>query len=254
MKRLIATAIFTAFAAGALAHGEEPHASKARDYSKAEETPFGRAADPKKAKRTVRVDMTDQMRFQPAQITVKRGDVIRFVPTNKGQVVHEMVLGTMDDLEKHAELMRKFPEMEHDEPYMVHVAPGKSGQMGWQFTKAGEFYYGCLIPGHFEAGMIGKIKVAAQAAETGQKATPGAATTQTAAELSEGEIRRIDKEAKKITIRHGPLVNLDMPGMTMVFQVKDPAMLDKVRVGDKVKFRAEKDGGAFVVEHIEAAK
>jgi uncharacterized cupredoxin-like copper-binding protein len=140
----------------AFAHGEK---STGVDYSKVEETPFGRAADPKKAKRTVRVEMTDQMRFHPAELTVKRGEIVRFLPVNKGQVLHEMVLGTMEDLTQHAELMKKHPGMEHDEPHMAHVAPGKSGEMGWQFTKAGEFYYGCLIPGHFEAGMIGKVRV-----------------------------------------------------------------------------------------------
>ena len=159
MKRLIAAAVMFLSAAGAFGHGEKPHAAKGIDYSKAEDTPFGRAADPKKAKRTIRVDMTDAMRFHPAEITVRRGEVVRFIPINKGQVMHEMVLGTMDELRKHAELMKKHPEMEHDEPHMAHVAPGKSSEMGWQFSKAGEFYYGCLIPGHFEAGMIGKVKV-----------------------------------------------------------------------------------------------
>jgi uncharacterized cupredoxin-like copper-binding protein len=156
----VVTACFLAAAATqALAHGDKPHASNGVDYSNAEETAFGRAADPRKAKRTIRVEMNDKMRFEPAELTVKRGEIIRFVPVNKGQVMHEMVLGTMDDLKQHAEMMRKHPEMEHDEPHMAHVAPGKSGEMGWQFTKAGEFFYGCLIPGHFEAGMIGKVKV-----------------------------------------------------------------------------------------------
>jgi len=141
-------------------HGEKSHAAPKIDYSRAEQHPFGRAADPKKAKRTVRVGMSDAMRFEPSEIIVKRGEVVRFVPVNRGQVMHEMVLGTMDDLKKHAELMRKHPGMEHDEPHMAHVAPGKSGEMGWQFTQPGEFFYGCLIPGHFEAGMIGKVKVA----------------------------------------------------------------------------------------------
>ena len=68
--------------------------------------------------------------------------------------------------------------------------------------------------------------------------------------LSEGEIRRIDKEAKKLTIRHGPLANLDMPPMTMVFQVKDPGMVDQLKPGDKVRFRAEKIGGAYTVTEI----
>jgi len=159
MKRWITAALLAASAGIVFAHGEKPHASKGIDYSKAEEHAFGRAADPKKAQRTVRVEMVDQMRFHPAEITVKRGEILRFVPVNKGQLLHEMVLGTMDELKKHAEMMRKHPGMEHDEPHMAHVAPGKSGEMGWQFTKAGEFFYGCLIPGHFEAGMIGKVIV-----------------------------------------------------------------------------------------------
>ncbi len=71
---------------------------------------------------------------------------------------------------------------------------------------------------------------------------------------SEGEVRKVDKDAKKITIKHGPLENLEMPAMTMVFQVKDPAMLDRVKAGDKVKFTAEKVGGAFTVTRIEQAK
>ena len=157
--RLLLFTLAVALAPLAVAHQEKPHPAKAVDYTKAEEHVFGRAANPKNAKRTVRVDMTDQMRFNPAEITVKRGEIVRFVPVNKGQVLHEMVLGTMEDLKKHAELMLKHPGMEHDEPYMAHVAPGKSGEMGWQFTKTGEFFYGCLIPGHFEAGMIGKVRV-----------------------------------------------------------------------------------------------
>lgn len=141
------------------AHEGKPQAARKADYARAEEMPFGRAADPRKAKRTVRVVMTDEMRFHPVELTVKRGDVVRFVPVNKGQVLHEMVLGTMEELKAHAELMKKHPGMEHDEPHMAHVAPGKSGEIGWQFTQAGEFYYGCLIPGHFEAGMLGKVIV-----------------------------------------------------------------------------------------------
>lgn len=73
-------------------------------------------------------------------------------------------------------------------------------------------------------------------------------------DMSEGEIRKVDTENKKITIKHGDIKNLDMPGMTMVFQIKDPAMLDKVKVGDKVRFSAEKVGGAIVVTDIQPAK
>jgi len=156
MKRLFLAALL-AYAPLAIGHGD--NAAAVIDYSKAEPKPFGIAADPRKARRTVRVDMTDDMRFTPARISVRRGEVVRFVPANKGQVLHEMVLGTLEELKAHAELMKKHPGMEHDEPHMAHVSPGKSGEIGWRFTKAGTYYYGCLIPGHFEAGMLGKVIV-----------------------------------------------------------------------------------------------
>lgn len=156
----LAAAAFTA-ATGAYAHGNEDHPAKAKkfDASKVEDTAFGREGNPAKAVRTIRVDMADSMRFTPAGITVKRGETVKLVATNKGQVLHEMVLGTAEELKKHAEMMKKFPGMEHDEPHMTHVKPGKSGEIVWQFTKAGEFQFACLIPGHFEAGMVGKVTV-----------------------------------------------------------------------------------------------
>ena len=98
------------------------------------------------------------MGFKLSKMTVPRGTVV-FHLSNDGKLPHEMVLGTKKDLAEHAEMMKKHPEMEHDEPHMLHVAPGQSGEMGWRFTKAGEFFYGCLEPGHFEAGMVGEIKV-----------------------------------------------------------------------------------------------
>jgi len=123
------------------------------------ETAFGQTGDPKRVTRTVRVGMSDAMRFTPAAIEVKRGETIRFEVANAGKVMHEMVLGTLQDLKEHAELMRKHPGMAHDEPYLAHVAPGKTATIVWQFTQPGEFGYGCLVPGHFEAGMVGKITV-----------------------------------------------------------------------------------------------
>ena len=156
--RFVISVVLAALAQPVLAHGERPHAPPF-DYSKAEATPFGIAADPATAKRTIRIDMSDAMRFTPAQITVRQGEVVRFVAANKGKVLHEMVLGTKEELERHAELMKKFPGMEHDEPHMAHVSPGKTGEIGWRFTQPGTFYFGCLIPGHFEAGMVGKITV-----------------------------------------------------------------------------------------------
>ena len=127
----------------------------------AEEQAFGRKGDLKKVSRTVDIDMSDAMRFAPAELAVKQGDTVRFRLKNSGKVMHEMVLGTMQDLEAHAEAMRKDPHMHHHgAASMVHVAPGKTGTRVWQFTNAGEFNYGCLVPGHFEAGMVGKISVA----------------------------------------------------------------------------------------------
>ena len=87
----------------------------------------------------------------------------------------------------------------------------------------------------------------------GKGGSHGAASAAASDAMNEGEVRKVDKPAKKITIKHGPLASLDMPPMTMVFQVSDPAFLDKVKAGDKVKFQAEKVGAAFVVTQIEPA-
>jgi len=129
------------------------------DYSRAPETAFGKPSDPAKADRTIEMEMSDAMRFTPALLEVKRGERVRFVARNSGQVMHEMVLGTLVELKEHAQMMKKHPDMHHEEPNMLHVAPGTSGEMGWQFTRAGEFHFGCLVPGHFEAGMVGRIVV-----------------------------------------------------------------------------------------------
>lgn len=160
---LLATSISLGIVStGAHAHGEKPHAQKFSAAQLSEEKPFGKAGDPQKVTRTITFHMIDKMRFDPSQITVKQGETVRFVARNNGKIMHEMVIGTMKDLKEHAEQMKKFPGMEHDEPYMAHVAPGKSEEIIWQFTKAGEFDFACLIAGHFDAGMVGKIKVVAR--------------------------------------------------------------------------------------------
>ncbi len=97
----------------------------------------------------------------------------------------------------------------------------------------------------------------AWAAGEGQGGGPRSDTTAAAADsasLTEGEVKKVDKEQQKVTLKHGEIKNLDMPGMTMVFRVKDPAMLDKLQPGDKVRFAAEKSGGAIVVTRIETAR
>ena len=162
MKKLngLTLAALIAVSNATFAHGDEEHAKPRKfDASKVEATDFGQEGDPKKVSRTIKVDMADNMRFTPADLTVKRGETVKFVVHNGGQVLHEMVLGTKKALAEHAELMKKFPEMEHSDPNMSHVKPGKNGEIVWQFTKVGEFQFACLQPGHFEAGMVGMLTV-----------------------------------------------------------------------------------------------
>jgi uncharacterized cupredoxin-like copper-binding protein len=170
LRLVIATGLLAACAAQAHEHQapQHQHEGKTAEPVSAEETAFGREGDPKKITRTIDIVMSDKMRFTPAALTVKRGETVRFRVKNSGQTMHEMVLGTMQELKAHAEMMQKHPGMEHEEPWMAHVAPGKTETMVWQFTKAGDFHYGCLVPGHFEAGMVGKLKVVPREALTPQ--------------------------------------------------------------------------------------
>jgi uncharacterized cupredoxin-like copper-binding protein len=99
------------------------------------------------------------MRYTPSSIQVKQGETVRFVVKNQGKVKHELSLGTQKELLEHLEQMKKFPDMEHDEPGKVTLSPGQQGEIVWQFTKTGTVNFACLMPGHYEAGMKGAIKV-----------------------------------------------------------------------------------------------
>lgn len=155
----IAKILFVAvslLAAGAShAHGD---AASAATVEK-EQMAWGVAGDRAAVKRTIQVRMLDKMRYEPSVIRVKQGETVKLVMTNSGKVLHELVLGTRKELEEHAATMRKFPNMEHAAPYMAHVPPGKTGDIVWNFNRAGEFDFACLVAGHFEAGMMGKITV-----------------------------------------------------------------------------------------------
>jgi uncharacterized cupredoxin-like copper-binding protein len=124
-----------------------------------EQKPWGIAGDAAAVERTVTISMADAMRFMPDSIQVNRGETVRFVLRNDGRMLHEMVIGTRAALDEHAELMKKFPDMEHDEAYMTHVGPGQQGEIVWRFNRAGKFDFACLIPGHYQAGMRGRIVV-----------------------------------------------------------------------------------------------
>lgn len=161
-QNTLAAILFGTIISGpAFGHGGSDGKKAARKSvtTKVEETEFGRSGDSRKVSRTITVGMNDSMHFTAGDIVVKQGDTVKFMVSNNGNTMHEMVIGTLKELKAHAELMKKHPGMEHDEPYMAHVRPGKRETIVWQFTKAGEFHYACLIPGHLEAGMIAKITV-----------------------------------------------------------------------------------------------
>ena len=122
-----------ALTAPAFAHGDT-HPAKTM-VAKKEQKPWGIAGDAKAVGRTITISMADTMRFTPDRIEVRQGETLRLVMQNGGKVLHELVLGTKKELEEHAALMLKFPNMEHSEPYMAHVAPGKTGEIVWTFNK-----------------------------------------------------------------------------------------------------------------------
>lgn len=140
-----------------LAHGDR-HASGPREIVR-EQKPWGIAAALAEATRTVEIRMDDKMRFTPSHLDVREGETVRLRIANRGKLLHELVIGTREELQAHADLMKKHPGMEHDEPYMAHVNAGKRGEITWTFNRPGDFEFACLIAGHFEAGMRGTIRV-----------------------------------------------------------------------------------------------
>lgn len=149
---------------GAILLGASPawaHGDKADTHAPVvkEQKDWGIAGDAKDVRRTITLVMSDNMRFTPDRIEVKQGETVRLRIQNKGQLLHELVIGTPAELAAHAEQMLKHPGMEHDEPYMTHVKPGQRGEIIWTFNRAGQFEFACLIAGHFQAGMKGRITV-----------------------------------------------------------------------------------------------
>lgn len=126
------------------------------------ESAIGKPGVAAKVNRTIQVEMASGMRFKPSEIRVKKGETIRFVLKNTDVVKHEFSLGTQQELLEHYEVMKRFPNMEHDEPNKISLAPGKRGEVIWQFTKTTSVDFACLHPGHFDAGMKGRVIVAAR--------------------------------------------------------------------------------------------
>ncbi|AVP57979.1 cupredoxin domain-containing protein [Pulveribacter suum] len=155
--QLIAASALLAGASTVFSH-ESPahHETSARP---AVQQPWGIAGAAQDAQRTLVLQMTDDMRFTPAHFTVRQGETVRLRVPNRGQLMHEVVLGTPASLDEHAAMMRKHPGMEHDAPHMAHVAPGAQGELVWRFNRAGSFDFACLVAGHFQAGMRGTFTV-----------------------------------------------------------------------------------------------
>ena len=151
----VSAALLAAVAVASPGHGPGGHGHAA-------ETAYGKPGDPKKPARVVNVVMREadgKMLFTPDRIEVRRGEQVKFMLRNNGEIDHEIVIATLEENLKHAIEMQKNPDMEHDDPNAKRLAPKKTGEIVWHFTKAGEFDFSCLIPGHREAGMTGKVIV-----------------------------------------------------------------------------------------------
>lgn len=149
-------------ASPAWGQSKQGHAGHGHADHKHETFAAGEPGDPKKPAKIIQVSMTEadgKMLFAPERLEVRKGDQIKFVLRNNGELEHEFVLGTPAENIAHAEEMKKNPQMPHDEPNGKLLKPKTAGELFWRFTNAGEFEYACLIPGHREAGMIGIVVV-----------------------------------------------------------------------------------------------
>lgn len=157
MKTAIVALFLAALASPALAAGS--HAG-----GHAEAMAVGEPGKQAQATQTIRVSMKEtddgQMLFTPSDFKVSKGQTIVFEIKNVGELDHEFVLDQEDKIMEHKAMMEKFPEMEHDDPNAIRLAPGESGEIIWKFTNDGTFKVACLVPGHYASGMHGNVTVA----------------------------------------------------------------------------------------------
>jgi uncharacterized cupredoxin-like copper-binding protein len=157
---LIAGTVMLGMLAGAASAG--PGHKPGEGHSHADETAYGKPGDPKKPARVVQVVFREdggKNLFVPDKVRVKKGEQIRFVLRNNGAIDHEFVVATVEENQKHMKEMEKNPDMEHDDPNAKRLKPKATGEILWHFTKAGTFEFACLIPGHYQTGMVGTIVV-----------------------------------------------------------------------------------------------
>lgn len=155
MKKMFSVLILGALPLVVLAGGK--HTGGHHD----EATPYGEPGKETEVSRVIEM-RAHNMRYTPDTIEVRRGETVKFVVKGTDSMPHELVLGDAKTLKEHAELMRRHPDMEHEDPNMAKVAPGGTGTMIWKFTRAGTVEFACLIPGHYEAGMKGRVRVSAK--------------------------------------------------------------------------------------------
>ena len=156
LHRITLAAAFAALFGTAPAYAAGEHAGHAMPMAS---TPIGAPGDAARVTRTIDIDMTDAMRFTPAQVQIKAGETVRFNVLNSGKIRHEMVLGSDADLQAHYAMMMQDPGMRHEEANAVSLDAGKRGQIVWKFERAGSVSFGCLEPGHYAAGMKGAVSV-----------------------------------------------------------------------------------------------
>jgi uncharacterized cupredoxin-like copper-binding protein len=232
-----------AFAAGSHSGGhDEGHGDGHGDMHM--EMEVGMPGKPEAVDRTIDVIMREtddgEMIFEPSEFDIQKGETIRFNVVNKGEIEHEFVIDTMEGNAEHKEAMAKM-DMEHDDPNSIRLDEGQSGEVIWTFANAGSFEFACLIPGHYESGMHGPITVAETTTEASAEEAPAVYST--------GKVKKIDAKGKKVTIIHGPLENLDMPSMTMVFKA-DEALIAKMKEGQNIEFVADRVKGKLTVTAI----
>lgn len=158
MKKTLSILALSALPALALAAGSHSGGHDMSTMSNAP-SPAGQPGDPTKVTRTNELTMDDTMRFTPDEINVKAGETVRLFIKNTGKIPHEMVIGSIGELKAHAAQMQKMPAMKHAEPNMITLGASQRGGLVWKFDQTGTVDFACLIPGHMEAGMVGKLKV-----------------------------------------------------------------------------------------------
>ncbi len=222
MKLITLTAAATFAASTAFAAGSHDHSHGHSEGGHMEMMAIGMPGMMDDVDRTidviVRETVDGDMIFEPSKFDIKQGETIRFHVTNNGELEHEFVIDTVAGNAKHKKMMEQM-DMEHDDPNSVRLDAGESGEVVWKY----------------ESGTHGPIKVAETAAER---------------TYTKGVVKKIKRDAGKVTIIHEELVEHDMPAMTMVFRVSDDAMLDKLSEGQEIEFLADRVKGKLTVTDL----